>query len=167
MKSTHFHCCSKSYWGYWPYWLTSQWAQYLWRGIWTTISSCWFLLRNPILLCLNLIYQCTEMNRWVFLHQKMCNFQNVSFFIKVSDEEKILLFQHDEINGKSVMLSYWYMLDARMRIRDHISPNWAIEVCKWSVTITICSFPYIGKSKELDHVRKSAHEVMSGSNHPP
>ena len=27
--------------------------------------------------------------------------------------------------------------------------------------------PYIGKSKELDYVRKSAHEVISGSNHPP
>ena len=48
------------------------------------------------------------------------------------------------------------MLDARMRIHDNIDPNWAIEVCKWSVTITICSFPYIGKSKELDYVRKSA-----------
>ena len=33
--------------------------------------------------------------------------------------------------------------------------------------ITICSFPYIGKSKELDYVRKSAPEVISGSNHPP
>ena len=53
------------------------------------------------------------------------------------------------------MLSY-FMLDARMRIHDNIDPNWATEVCKWSVTITICSFPYIGKSKELDYVRKSA-----------
>ena len=26
-------------------------------------------------------------------------FENVSFFINVSDEEKFLLFQHDEING--------------------------------------------------------------------
>ena len=73
----------------------------------------------------------------------------------MSDEEKFLLFQYGEINGKSAMLSY-FMLDARMRIHDNIDPNWAIEVCKWSVTITICSFPYIGKSKELDYVRKSA-----------
>ena len=51
-------------------------------------------------------------------------------------------------------------LDARMWIHDDIDPNWAIGVCKWSVTITICSFPYIGKSKELDYVRKSAHEVQ-------
>ena len=35
-------------------------------------------------------------------------FENVSFFIKVSDEEKFLLFQHGESNGKSAMLSYWY-----------------------------------------------------------
>ena len=52
------------------------------------------------------------------------------------------------------------MLDARMRIHDNIDPNWAIQVCKWSVTISICSLPYIGKSKELDYIRKSAHEVI-------
>ena len=55
------------------------------------------------------------------------------------------------------------VLDARMRIHDNIDPYWAIEVCKCSVTITICSFPYIGKSKELDYVRKSAHEVIKSS----
>ena len=59
------------------------------------------------------------------------------------------------------------MLDARMRIPDNIDPYCAIEVCKCSLTITICSFPYIGKSKELYYVRKSAHEVISGSNQPP
>ena len=32
-----------------------------------------FFLRNPILLFFNLIYQCAEMNRWLFLHQQMCN----------------------------------------------------------------------------------------------
>ena len=26
----------------------------------------------------------------------------------MSDEEKFLLFQYGEINGKSAMLSYWY-----------------------------------------------------------
>ena len=35
-------------------------------------------------------------------------FEAVSFFIKVSDEEKFLLFQYGEINSKSAMLSYWY-----------------------------------------------------------
>ena len=35
-------------------------------------------------------------------------FENVSFFIKVSDEENVLFFQYGEINGKSAMLSYWY-----------------------------------------------------------
>ena len=28
--------------------------------------------------------------------------------LKMSDEEKFLLFQYGEINGKSAMLSYWY-----------------------------------------------------------
>ena len=35
-------------------------------------------------------------------------FEKVSYFIKESDEEKFLLFQYCEINGKSAMLSYWY-----------------------------------------------------------
>ena len=56
-------------------------------------------------------------------------FDNVSFFMKVSDEEKYLLFQHGEINGKSAMLSIG-LLDARIRIHDNIDSNWAIEVCK-------------------------------------
>ena len=44
----------------------------------------------------------------VIFTPKIVQFENVTFFIKVSDEEKFLLFQHGEINGKSVMLSYWY-----------------------------------------------------------
>ena len=55
------------------------------------------------------------------------------------------------------------MLDARMWIHDNIDPHRAIEVYKWSVTIAVCSYPYTEKSKELDYVRKSAHEVISGS----
>ena len=38
-------------------------------------------------------------------------FENVSFFLKVSGEEKFLLFQYGqygELNGKLAMLSYWY-----------------------------------------------------------
>ena len=66
----------------------------------------------------------------VILTPKNVQFQNVNFFLKVSDEEKFLLFQHVEINSKSVMLSFWYMLDTRMRIRDNIAPNWAIAACK-------------------------------------
>ena len=58
--------------------------------------------------------------------------------LKVSDEERFLFFQYGEINGKSAMLTYC-MLDARMRIHDNIDPNWAIEVCKWCVSITIYS----------------------------
>ena len=36
------------------------------------------------------------------------SFENVSFFLKVSDEEKFLLFQYGEINGKLAMFSYRY-----------------------------------------------------------
>ena len=49
----------------------------------------------------------------VIFTPKNVQFENVSFFLKVSDEEKFLLFQYGEINGKSAMLSYWY---AWMRI---------------------------------------------------
>ena len=56
-------------------------------------------------------------------------FENFSFFIKVSDEEKFLLFQYGEItvNQQCCLIG---MLDARMRFHDNIDPNWAIEVCK-------------------------------------
>ena len=46
------------------------------------------------------------------------------------------------------------MPDAGLRINDNIDPNWANEVCKWSVTITICSFSHFGQSKELNYIRK-------------
>ena len=36
------------------------------------------------------------------------SFENVRFFLKVSDEEKFLLFQYGEINGKLAMFSYRY-----------------------------------------------------------
>ena len=52
------------------------------------------------------------MKRWVFLHPKNAQFENVSFFIKVSDEEKFLLFQHDEINDKNQRCCLIGMLDA-------------------------------------------------------
>ena len=71
VQSSHFHCCSKSYRGYWPYWLASKWDQYLWRGIWTShFLMRWFFLCNPINLLFNLTYQCAEINRWLFLHLK-------------------------------------------------------------------------------------------------
>ena len=44
----------------------------------------------------------------VIFTPKNVPFENVSFFIKVSDGEKFLLFDHGEINGKSAMLSCWY-----------------------------------------------------------
>ena len=147
MKSTHFHCCSKSYWGYWPYWWASQWVQYLWRGIWTTseIAICPVVrhgnvnsIQNPstvtnqtmgpfcILLPLTLPCRttwqiansllsphadfffffftlsyyfilwfdlpiCGNEQVVIFIPTNV-QFENVSFFIKVSDEEKFLLF---------------------------------------------------------------------------
>ena len=39
-----------------------------------------------------------------------------------------------------------------MQINENINPNWVNKVCKRSVTIAICSFAYIGKSKELNNV---------------
>ena len=56
------------------------------------------------------------MNRWLLLHLKMCKFEDVSFFKEASVEEKFLLVQHGKINRKYVMVSYWYMLDAAIRI---------------------------------------------------
>ena len=47
-----------------------------------------------------------ENEQVVMFTSKKVQFENVSFFIKVSDEEKFLLFQYGEINGKSAMLSY-------------------------------------------------------------
>ena len=63
------------------------------------------------------------------------------------------------------------MLDTRMQIHDNINPNWAIEVCKWSVTITICSFPWeikrIGLNKKIstwgDTWFKSSTIILSQS----
>ena len=48
------------------------------------------------------------MIRWLFYTPTNVQFENVSFFLKVSDEEMFLLFQDGEINGKSAMLSYLY-----------------------------------------------------------
>ena len=86
--------------------------------------------------------------------------------VKVSDEKSPCSFNMVKLtaNQRYCLIG---MLDARMQIHDNIDPNWAIEACKWSVKITICLFPYIGKSKELNYVRKSAHEMISGSNNPP
>ena len=82
----------------------------------------------------------------VLFTPKNVQFEDVSFFIKASDKEKFLLFQHGEINSKPAM-GLVGMLYAGMRSIDNIDRYWVIEVCKWSVALTICSFPYIGKSK--------------------
>ena len=47
-------------------------------------------------------------------------FEDVSFFIKASDEDKLLLFQHGEI--KRIGLPNIGMLDAGMWINNNIDP---------------------------------------------
>ena len=44
----------------------------------------------------------------VIVTPKNVQFEDVIFFIKVSDEGKFLLFQHGKIDGERVMVSYWY-----------------------------------------------------------
>ena len=52
----------------------------------------------------------TNVRKWTggYFYTKNVQFENVNFFIKVSDKEKFLLFQHGESNSKSAMFSYWY-----------------------------------------------------------
>ena len=96
----------------------------------------------------------------VIVTPKNVQFEDVSFFIKASDEKSSYSFNA----VKFKVNEHWCLIgmpDAGMRINDNFDPNWASVVCKWSVTITpraitICSFPYIGKSKELSYVRKTS-----------
>ena len=63
------------------------------------MQSYSFILKFDLPMCRN--------EQVIIFTPKNVQFKNVSFFIKVSDEEKFLLFQHGETNGKSAMLSYW------------------------------------------------------------
>ena len=56
MKITHFHCCSKSYWGYRPYWLALQWAR---KGL-----TPWPCKPLPGLFCLNIFIGCAQKKGW-------------------------------------------------------------------------------------------------------
>ena len=151
VQSTHFQFYSKSYWDYWPYWLASQWAQYLRRGIWTTyLLMRWFFLCNPILF---LIYNCVEINRWLLLFLKICNLKKLASSWRPQMKESSCSFNMVKIMVKERWCLIG-MLDAGMRINNNIDSNWANEVCKWSVAITICSLSYILKSKELDNETK-------------
>ena len=62
------------------------------------------------------------------------------------------------------------MLHVGMRVNDNNNPNWADKVSYvnfMKCSNNPCSLSYILKSKELDLKKeKSAHEVISGSNHP-
>ena len=55
----------------------------------------------------------TDVQKWTgtyfYTNDNIVQFENVRFFLKMSAEEKFLLFQYGESNGKSAMLSYWYV----------------------------------------------------------
>ena len=149
MRSSHVHCCSKSYWGYWPYWWGSQWAQYLWRGIWTIyLPVRWVFLPNQIVL----IYQCVEIDRWLLLHLKMCNLKMLASSKRHQMKKSSCLFKMGtlKVNERWCLIG---MLDVGIRINDNINPNGQMGY-ENERNNTTCSFPYIGKSKELDYIRK-------------
>ena len=134
---------------------------------WVWTAYLLMLISNVIMFFYSLIWF-TNVRKWAgdYFTPTNVQFEKVNFFIKVSMKKSSCSFNMVKltVNQRCCIIG---MLDAIMWIHDNVDPNWAIEVCKWSVTITNCSFPYIGKSKELDYVRKSAHGVVSGSNHPP
>ena len=107
-------------------------------------------MRNGSIL---LIYQCVEMNRTLLLHLKMCNLKMLASLKRLQMKKNSCSFNM----GKWTVNEQWYligMLDEGMQINDDVVPNLANEVCTWSVIITTCLFPYIGKSKELENIRK-------------
>ena len=122
-------------------------------------AACFY---TSILLKLSIIIQMCK-------NQKEGNFITINLTPHLSELVKYWLFYGTSklpllkkssysFNMVKLMVNeHWCLIgmpDAGMRINDNIDPNWANEVCKWSVTITICSFPYIGKSKELNYIRK-------------
>ena len=63
------------------------------RGILATyLLMRWFFLHNPILLFINMIYECGENEQVVIVTPKNVQFEDVSFFIRASDEERFLIF---------------------------------------------------------------------------
>ena len=56
------------------------------------ISSCWFFLRNPNFFILNFDLPMCGNEQVVVFTPINVHFEQVSFFINVSDEEKFLLF---------------------------------------------------------------------------
>ena len=87
------------------------------------------------------------MNRWLLLHLKMCNSKMLASSSRPQMNKSSCSFNMVKlkVNEQWCLIG---MLDAGMRINDNIDPNWTNELkCK--------------KKKKL------AHEVISGSNHPP
>ena len=88
---------------------------------------------------------------------------NVSFFLKLSDEEKFLLFQYGEINGKSAMLSY------RGPAPFHrLTPNKRFEPVFSTVIMAVCSlFNRMLLLTDLIplHLLYCGQTVMIGCNH--
>ena len=86
-------------------------------------------LKLSYLLFFNLIYQCAEMNRWLLLHQQMCNLKLLASSLRCKLKKSSCSFNMVKltVNQQYCLIG---MLDARMQIHDNIDPNWAIEVCK-------------------------------------
>ena len=90
------------------------------------------------------------MNRWLLLHLKVCNLKMLAPF-RPQKEKRSCPYNMVKlkVNGQWCLIN---KLDEGMRINGNIDPRYKVcKVCKRSVTITICLFPYIGKSKELNH----------------
>ena len=162
MLSTHFNHCTVNcievadhivwlhielniYGGNKPYWLASQWAQYL-LGDLNHLSPhaliFFFFLQKLILS----IYQCVEMDRWLLLHLKMCNLEMLA-----SSKRPHMKRSSRSFNIEGLMVNERWcligMLDARMGVNDNINQNWANVICKWSVSIPPVHFHTLGNQK--------------------
>ena len=65
----------------------------------------------------------------VIVTPRNVQFEDASFFIKDSDEERSYSFNMVKLKVNE----HWCLIgmpDAGMRINDNIDPNWANEVCK-------------------------------------
>ena len=100
VQNTHFHCCSKSFKVFDHIdSFTNELSIYS-VGFEPLISSC----ADPSYL-IQIFYPLiwfTKVRKWSggFVTPKNVQFEDVSFFIKASDEGKFLLFQRGEIKGK-------------------------------------------------------------------
>ena len=146
MKSTHFHCCSKSYW---PYWL----ARYHGGWLETLINLvCWF----------SYVYNSFHFPMYgneemaivtLHLHASIAQFGSILSGIRIL-ASSIPIIKH-----------HWFTVNFTMLKEQDLFFIWHLneeanifKLNIFGVKITTCSFPHIGKSnlriKEWDNVRK-------------